>query len=429
MTAEEEEEEEDRDDYRIALYYSYVPIENVNDCISLQHELCTTLNLMGRIRVSREGMNGVLSGLYRDLLVYQQSIDVELDIKYCQLRSDLPTALQLFTSLSIKATREVVSLYEPPAGVPQQPQAKWRQTRRKRQEQQKEEGNDDLPTKVGLENKKDRRAQWMPFSPNDNKQDLLSNQYEPAPHLSPEEWNQLLLEDPENTILLDARNVYESRVGHFSVEGIPTLLTNTRKYSNLPQVLEAFRDELVGKRVFMYCTGGVRCERASAYLQALLIADDSRPGDDDDDTTGGVKKERAASQQTKIYQLHGGIQRYLEVYGNHNGQKGEDCLYRGKNFVFDPRRTDFVTGRAESCTGTCLLCSKPHDDYDNGYAPCQDKAARCNKCRVLVLVCNACRRSKVTVWGERPSKPQKPNLYCGGSQCIDQGNTIQATII
>jgi predicted sulfurtransferase len=294
MTAEEEE---DREDYRIALYYSYIPIENLNDCISLQHELCTTLNLMGRIRVSHEGMNGVLSGLYRDLLAYHQSLDVDLDIKYCQLRWDLPITSQLFTFLSIKATREVVSLYEPEP----QPQAKWRHKRRKRQ--QELEGDDNPPQKH-VEN--EMGSAKLPVSPDDKE----LKKYEPAPHLSPEEWNQLLLQDPENTILLDARNVYESRIGHFSVEGIPTLLCNTRKYSNLPQVLEASRDQLAGKRVFMYCTGGVRCERASVYLQALSNTSERGP--------------------LQIYQLHGGIQRYLEEYGN--GQK-VDCLYRGKNFV------------------------------------------------------------------------------------------------
>jgi predicted sulfurtransferase len=392
MTAREEDDEEeddDRDDYRIALYYSYVTIENVNDCIAFQRELCTTLNLMGRIRVSREGMNGVLSGFYRDLLAYQQSIDLELDIKYCQLRSDLPTASQLFTSLSVKVTREVVSLYE----LVPQPQAQWRHKRRKRQQKQKE---DDNSPQHHVEN--EMGSARLPVSPNDKE----LKRYEPAPHLSPEEWNQLLLQDPENSILLDARNVYESRVGHFSVEGIPTLLANTRKYSDLPRVLEASRDELAGKRVFMYCTGGVRCERASVYLQALADTFERGP--------------------LQIYQLRGGIQRYLEEYGN--GQK-EDCLYRGKNFVFDPRRTDAVVG--SSCTGTCLLCNTPHDDYDNGHAPCENKEARCNKCRVLVLVCNTC-RTKVTSWGELPSDTL-PSLYCGRLQCIDQGNTIQAALI
>lgn len=374
---------ESHDDYRIALYYCYVPIENVDHYISVQRDLCVRNNLMGRIRVSPEGMNGVLSGLYKDLLVYQQSTEETLDIKYCRLRSDLPVSSQLFTSLSIKATREVVGLYEP------EPQHAQRQGRRK--QQRKRQGEDDHSQKDNTR-----------LSITSNKVELLlSTLYEPAPHVSPHEWNDLLLEDPKNTILLDARNVYESRVGHFRVEGIPTLLTNTRKYSNLPRVLEASRDMLAGKRVFMYCTGGVRCERASVYLQALFADAEQRP--------------------TQIYQLDGGIQRYLEQYGN--GNKG--CLYSGKNFVFDPRRTDPVEGM--SCAGRCLLCDTPHDDYDNGHAPCEHKEARCGKCRVLVLVCNSC-RSQVRSWGE-PSNDNVPDLYCGGSQCIGQGNAIQPTIV
>ena len=127
---------EGHDDYRIALYYCYVPIENVDHCTLVQRDLCTRNNLRGRIRVSPEGMNGVLIGLYKDLLVYQQSTQETLDIKYCRLRSDLPVSSQLFTSLSIKATREVVSLYEP------EPQQSQREGRRK-QQRRKHQGGDD----------------------------------------------------------------------------------------------------------------------------------------------------------------------------------------------------------------------------------------------------------------------------------------------
>jgi predicted sulfurtransferase len=129
-----------------------------------------------------------------------------------------------------------------------------------------------------------------------------------------------------------------------------------------------------------------------------------------------------------------------------NENTTEACLYRGKNFVFDHRRTDPVIGNgitkpiltidarnqggenAEkteriSLVGRCIICSIPHDDYDNGHAPCEGKEARCCRCRVLILVCNIC-RAKVRCWGDPTGKQE---LYCGnsGNACVDDGNIAE----
>ena len=105
-------------------------------------------------------------------------------------------------------------------------------------------------------------------------------QYTPAQHLSPSEWNDTLLalsqhaakpigsshpddempqEIGEDAILLDARNVYETRVGHFAVPNLPTFFPNTRKFSSLPMALNTpeAAEALAGKKVFMYCTGEI----------------------------------------------------------------------------------------------------------------------------------------------------------------------------
>lgn len=382
------------DNYRIALYYCYVDIENVSCHVSFQHEICGDF-LKGRIRVSSEGLNGVLSGLRCHLEDYQrrveQQIGVTLDVKYCLLRADLPTESQLFDSLSIKATREVVSLYEPTAqeiqnNIHQKSIANegssnyYRRRKRNRQKPKRDE--------------EQQQCSGLPNSPLDDRLVSLS----PSPHLSPHEWNQRLAED-DSAILLDARNCYESCVGYFQVEGAPTLFANTRKYSSLPQVLTARKKELAGKTIYMYCTGGVRCERASVLLQALDWEGNSPKG---------------------VYQLDGGIQRYLEHYGSTSSQESpnDECLFRGKNFVFDPRRTDPVIGK--DVVGRCLLCHVSHDDYDNGKAPCQENEVRCCKCRVLVLVCDECRQN-VNAWGQG-EKDGKPSLYCGIDQCRDTGN-------
>ena len=127
---------------------------------------------------------------------------------------------------------------------------------------------------------------------------------------------------------------------------------------------------------------------------------------------------------------------------NTNDEHAKSCLYRGKNFVFDPRRTDPVIGNGVtaanngehvSLVGRCIVCSEPHDDYDNGHAPCEEKESRCVRCRCLVLVCIDC-RGHVRCWGEPEStnkedgSADKPELFCGrsGNKCIDEGNIADA---
>ena len=164
-----------------------------------------------------------------------------------------------------------------------------------------------------------------------------------------------------------------------------------------------------------------------------------------------IAKEHQNGIAPNVYQLHGGIQRYLEHFhdvqtstNNHieessekpqadedgmvvedSSQEKSPCLYRGLNFVFDPRRTDPMvqintntsTKEERSCVGKCCLCGMPHDDYDNGHAPIENKEARCCKCRILLLVCDPCRQS-VQCWGE-DHKDGLPKLYCGVNTCSD----------
>ena len=186
----------------------------------------------------------------------------------------------------------------------------------------------------------------------------------------------------------------------------------------------------------MYCTGGVRCERAGAYLRALAGS--------------GAGAWRGKEKPTGIYQLKGGVQKYLEAFGEverastqdadaaagdaaaggRQGTGASECLYRGKNFVFDPRRTDPVIGRgvadgADAApvarVGQCVVCATSWDDYDNGHAPCEEREARCARCRILVLVCAAC-RPRVHCWGETADEA-KTELLCGegGRACVDAG--------
>jgi UPF0176 protein len=106
----------------------------------------------------------------------------------------------------------------------------------------------------------------------------------------------------EDVVLVDTRNDYEVSVGTFSKAINPGIET----FRQFPAWVEANKKDLVGKKVAMYCTGGIRCEKSTSYLRKLGF--------------------------TEIYHLKGGILQYLEETGNRNN------LWQGKCFVFDDRR-------------------------------------------------------------------------------------------
>jgi predicted sulfurtransferase len=403
---EDDSAHNNHDEWRIALYYCYIPLqEHVSQHVEFHQSLCFELHLLGRIRVSPEGINGVLSGTHLQIQEYERRMvaelaslvdpsEWELDVKYCKLRRDLSVAEQLFDSLSIKATSQVISLLEVDATLNNSNSDKnksgYSSGRRRKKKQERQQNPDTV------------KAQEV-FA-------RSLQAHTPAPHLSPDEWNiqlqTLSKQNDKNVVLLDCRNVYESNVGYFSVDGASTVKTNTRKYSELPQVLLQQKERLAeSSHIYMYCTGGVRCERASLFLQALL--------------------EEETDQPPHIYQLHGGIQKYLEtsITDKDNSSDDESTLFRGKNFVFDQRRTDPVA--TNTIVGQCLVCQQPHDDYDNGHAPAAGREARCWNCRILILVCNECRPS-VSCWSQDDSDgngndkidgstcSDLPRMHCGG---------------
>jgi predicted sulfurtransferase len=397
------------DEWRIALYYCYIPLqENVSQHVDFHQSLCFELHLLGRIRVSPEGINGVLSGTHLQIQEYEKRMvaelaslvdpsEWELDVKYCQLRRDLSVSEQLFDSLSIKATTQVVSLLEI--------DARFNNNNNSNDSENKSKNKSGYS---GGRRRKKRQERQQQNPDTAKAQQVFARSLQkhvPAPHLSPDEWNTQLqalsTQEDKNVVLLDCRNVYESNVGYFSVNGTSTVKTNTRKYSELPQVLLQQKQRLAeSSHVFMYCTGGVRCERASLFLQAML--------------------EEETDQPPHIYQLHGGIQKYLESSITDTDSTSDDAtFFRGKNFVFDPRRTDPVA--TKTIVGQCLVCQKPHDDYDNGHAPAAGREARCWNCRILILVCNECRPT-VSCWiqqddsdgNDKNASDNLPRMYCGG---------------
>ena len=152
--------------WRVALYYCYVDLSGegvVAKHVQFQKELCESMEFQGRVRVSSEGVNVVLTGLHVSLQRYEKMVanelrsegtceSVDLDVKYCHLRKDLPISSQLFQSLMVKETKTVISLFDNSVNDTQQHKSKpsnrrsnqsnRRRRRKERKQMQKLESSD-----------------------------------------------------------------------------------------------------------------------------------------------------------------------------------------------------------------------------------------------------------------------------------------------
>ncbi len=163
-------------------------------------------------------------------------------------------------------------------------------------------------------------------------------------HLKAREFNQLL-EDP-NTIVVDFRNHYESEVGHFQGAITPDVETFRESLPIINDQLQDFKED---KNLLMYCTGGIRCEKASAYFKHQ-----------------GFKN---------VYQLEGGIIEYTRQIKEEN----IESKFIGKNFVFDHRLGERIT---DDIVSQCHQCGKPCDNHTN----CANDA-----CHLLFIQCDECK--------------------------------------
>ncbi len=161
-------------------------------------------------------------------------------------------------------------------------------------------------------------------------------------HLNAREFNEAL-EKPD-TIVVDMRNRYESEIGHFENAICP----DANKFKHvLPLVAELLKGK-EDKKILLYCTGGIRCEKASAYLKHLGFKD--------------------------VNQLYGGIIEYVKQVKN----EGLENKFKGKNFVFDERMGERIS---DEIISKCHQCGKPCDNQTN----CKNDA-----CHRLFIQCEEC---------------------------------------
>lgn len=161
-------------------------------------------------------------------------------------------------------------------------------------------------------------------------------------HLSAKEWNEL--SEQPGAILVDMRNHYETEIGHFENAICPDVDT-------FKECLKVVTEEIADKKenpVLMYCTGGIRCEKASAWLKH-----------------NGFKH---------VFQLEGGIIKYAHQVQ----EQGLENHFKGVNFVFDERMGEVVS---EDIISNCHQCGKPSYTHVN----CANKG-----CHLLFIQCDSC---------------------------------------
>ncbi|MCX5925257.1 MAG: rhodanese-related sulfurtransferase [Candidatus Dependentiae bacterium] len=267
----------------VLLFYKYVTIPEPKRFAKWQTKICQDLNLRGRVLIAQEGINGTLGGTTESIERYKAIMREHESFADMDFKENAGSA-EDFPRLRIATRNTIVNLGVDPR---------------------------ELTARDG------------------------------GTHLTPQEVHTLLLNKPDDLIILDTRNMVESAVGKFTDAVIPPI----KYFRDFPEYIDKNIDLFKDKQVLMYCTGGIRCERASAYLNVK-----------------GVSK--------KVFQIQGGIHRYAEQYPN--------GFFRGKNYVFDNR---IATKVNDDILGTCGICNISYDDYTN----CLN--ALCNKHFICCVSC------------------------------------------
>eukprot|EP00579_Thalassiosira_antarctica_P019264 CAMPEP_0201963972 /NCGR_PEP_ID=MMETSP0904-20121228/9715_1 /ASSEMBLY_ACC=CAM_ASM_000553 /TAXON_ID=420261 /ORGANISM="Thalassiosira antarctica, Strain CCMP982" /LENGTH=539 /DNA_ID=CAMNT_0048510719 /DNA_START=447 /DNA_END=2066 /DNA_ORIENTATION=- len=314
--------------FRIALFYKYTPISDPADFVSTQNALCSKLGLTGRLLVGAEGINGTLScpvsssGL-QDWIDHTGSLPGFEDVDWKLSQGDVAP---FGDTLTVKVVNEIVAT-----------------------------GN----AAVGMGD---------------------INEYG-GRHLSPQDFHSALVNADRNTVVIDVRNTFEHAIGRFETgAGLSAIEPKMQAFTEFDGWCEKVAPSLKNKKVLMYCTGGIRCEKASVMLTQRGVGD--------------------------VSQLQGGIHRYMDAFPDGDG------LWRGKNFVFDNRvsmssapppmqqqqqpplpgvdaggaaRGDGDEEDNRAVIGRCVECRVKYDVLSGNRI--------CALCRDLVLVCPRCATS------------------------------------
>jgi UPF0176 protein len=271
-------------EFTIILFYKYVRIDDPKAEMTRQRTLCESLGLHGRMIIAEEGINATLEGTTENIESYITHMKSDVRFADVHWKKSIGTG-DAFPKLKIKARLEIVSLH--------------------------------------LEN------------------DINVSQ-NPAPRLTPEDLKQWYAEGRQFTIV-DMRNDYEYKVGRFK-DSIHPGLKNFRDLKEKISTLASLKEDVI----IPVCTGGIRCEKASAFL-----------------VREGFKN---------VYQLDGGMVSYMEKFP---AQEFEGTLYTFDNRIvmdFDPKEKHMVVGQCDFCA------EKTETFYNCAYPQCNLKVLCCGEC-------------------------------------------------
>lgn len=266
-------------------FYKYARIGNVDLFRDHLYILLAEIETFGRIYVAHEGINGQISVPTQQLEGLRERLNQITFLEGCRLNIAIDDDGKSFYKLNIKIRAKIVA--------------------------------------DGIE---------------DENFDVTDN----GRHIDAVEYNELT--EKGNTIVIDMRNHYEHEVGHFKGAIRPDVTTFRE---SLP-IVEAILEEHKDKEVVMYCTGGIRCEKATAYF-----------------------KYRGYDN---LHQLNGGIIEYTRQ----SKEQGLENQFIGKNFVFDDRLGERIS---EDVIAKCHQCGAPSDRHTN----CANDA-----CHLLFIQCETC---------------------------------------
>lgn len=251
--------------YTIIALYRFMPIADVAGMCKNLRAAFVPLGICGSLLVAPEGINGTLAGTDESVRRMVEILKQQCGLEADQYKLSYADA-RPFNKLKIRAKREIVTFKQPSAN----------------------------PTeRVGT-------------------------------YVAPEAWNELI-SDPE-VVVLDTRNIYETRIGTFKNAVVPDIETFTEFAAYVRSALQAPKT----KKIAMFCTGGIRCEKASAFM--------------------------LAEGYQEVYHLKGGILKYLEQV------PAAESLWEGDCYVFDKRMAvghGLTTGRYVMCFSCGAAVDEP----------------------------------------------------------------------
>ena len=273
---------------RITLsFYKYAKI---NDPVKFRNRLFlewNQLDVLGRIYVANEGINAQLSIPSENYLRFEKFLDSVKILKNIRLNIAVEQDNKSFLKLTIKVRDKIVA---------------------------------------------------------DGLRDSSFDVTNKGIHLNAKQFNELMKK--EDSVVIDMRNHYESEIGHFKDAVLPDVDTFRDSLDIIEKQMSKHKDN---KNLLMYCTGGIRCEKASAYFKHKGF--------------------------TNVYQLEGGIIEYIRQVKEENLENN----FLGKNFVFDNRRAEKISN---DIIAACHQCGSPYDIHTN----CANDA-----CHLLFIQCDNCR--------------------------------------